>query len=552
MGIPTSTSSERQSVDGKKLYNGILLPAEWPPRYGKLSGDPMPVPYLENPPSIIPIDTGRQLFVDDFLIEQSDLHRTFHQPEYHPANPILRPDKPWENGDPASAMVFSDGVWYDPQDQLFKMWYTGVEHIATCYAVSSDGIHWQKPALDVKSGTNIVLEAARDSVTVWLDLEEKEPQKRYKLFRAHSINKDWRIALHTSADGIHWSDVVAKSGPSWDRTTVFWNPFRQVWVYGVRGHEHSRGTNFRLRLYKEDADLLTAGQWQMSSDRLAEGEWEPGEPVVWVGADRLDEHHPNPEFSHVEPELYNLDAVAYESIMLGLFTIWQGPSNADCQRLGIHKRNQVFVGFSRDGFHWHRPDRKVFLPEGEAEDSWNRGNVQSAGGGCLIVGSQLYFYCSGRTYGEGVKPENSTGLAVLRRDGFASLDADREGGMLTTRPLRFQGSHLFVNVDAAQGELRAEIVDANGNPIPRFTREKCQVITGDSTLQQVSWQGVNDLSSIAGQVVKFRFYLENGKFYSFWISPDISGASHGYVAAGGPGFTGPTDTVGLATLTRKQ
>jgi hypothetical protein len=26
----------------------------------------------------------------------------------------------------------------------------------------------------------------------------------------------------------------------------------------------------------------------------------------------------------VQPQLYNLDAVAYESLLLGLFTIWRG------------------------------------------------------------------------------------------------------------------------------------------------------------------------------------------------------------------------------------
>jgi hypothetical protein len=29
------------------------------------------------------------------------------------------------------------------------------------------------------------------------------------------------------------------------------------------------------------------------------------------------------------------------------------------------------------------------------------------------------------------------------------------------------------------------------------------------------------------------------------VSPVPSGVSHGYVAAGGPGFTGPTDTMGI-------
>ena len=32
--------------------------------------------------------------------------------------------------------------------------------------------------------------------------------------------------------------------------------------------------------------------------------------------------------------------------------------------------------------------------------------------------------------------------------------------------------------------------------------------------------------------------------YSFWVSPDKSGASYGYVGGGGPGFTGAIDTVG--------
>jgi hypothetical protein len=126
------------------------------------------------------------------------------------------------------------------------------------------------------------------------------------------------------------------------------------------------------------------------------------------------------------------------------------------------------------------------------------------------------------------------------------MDAGEEEGFLTTRPLRLSNNYLFVNAEADQGELRVEIVDADGNPIPSFQREQCQTIIGDSTLQMVTWQSVTDLSSISGQVVQIRFYLKNGRLYSFWISPDASGASHGYVAAGGPGFTGPTDTVGSA------
>jgi len=46
----------------------------------------------------------------------------------------------------------------------------------------------------------------------------------------------------------------------------------------------------------------------------------------------------------------------------------------------------------------------------------------------------------------------------------------------------------------------------------------------------------------AGRHVRFKFHLTNGRLYSFWVSTEKTGASHGYVAAGGPGFGGPIDT----------
>ena len=80
---------------GETLYNGIELPDQWPPNKS-VTREPMSVPYLRQPPAVIPIDVGRQLFVDDFLVESTTLKRTFHKAKYHPANPILTFDKPWE------------------------------------------------------------------------------------------------------------------------------------------------------------------------------------------------------------------------------------------------------------------------------------------------------------------------------------------------------------------------------------------------------------------------------------------------------------------------
>ncbi len=180
----------------------------------------------------------------------------------------------------------------------------------------------------------------------------------------------------------------------------------------------------------------------------------------------------------------------------------------------------------------------------EDPQAWNYGNVQSAGGCCLVVGDKLYFYAGGTKWGAGSFDPNHTGLAILRRDGFSSLDAGETAGSVTTRLLRFSGAHLFVNVAAAKGTLRAEVLNEQGQPIAPFTADNCEPVSSDSTKILVKWKGAEDLSALTGQPVRFRFHVKNGSLYAFWVSPDASGASHGYVAAGGPGFTGAKDTTG--------
>jgi len=530
-----------QAADAKTLYNGIVLPSPWPPRLPdfptSVETEPVTPAYLNSPPSVIPIDIGRQLFVDDFLIAETSLTRTFHLPQYHPASPVLKPDQPWEmkNPDHAAAMVFSDGVWYDPKDQLFKMWYLVGESAATGYATSRDGIRWTKPSLDVRPPTNIVQPGGRDSSTVWLDLEEKDPARRFKMFRVIGVGEDpvtgwnnWVMAIHFSSDGIHWGEPIAKSGRLVDRSTVFWNPFRKVWVYSIR-HAYKTGAAgdkaygfYRRRSYVEGSDVLAAARWDVN------------EPLRWIDVDRLD---PQRDDLKIKPHLYNLDAVAYESLLVGFFTIWRG------QPPDRHKPNDVVLGYSRDGWHWSRPDRRAFCPVSDKQGEWNANNVQSAGGGFLVVGDELYFYVSGRTGRPGNNKAGilSTGLATLRRDGFASMNAGEATGTLTTRPVRFSGKHLFVNVANPKGELRVEVLNQAGEVVPRLSAANCLPVKSNKTLQPVRWRGVGDLSSVANQPVRFRFHLSNGELYAFWVSPEATGASQGYVAAGGPGFSGNRD-----------
>src|SRR3954447_21485164 len=133
---PRRPAEGDRGAGGETLYNGIRLPAHWPPRLGGVPREPAPPHYLPPPPTVIPIDVGRQLFVDDFLVAETTLRRTFHAAKYHASSPVLKPDQEWEKEGGPMAMVFSDGVWYDPKDRLFKMWYMGGQTRSTCHATS--------------------------------------------------------------------------------------------------------------------------------------------------------------------------------------------------------------------------------------------------------------------------------------------------------------------------------------------------------------------------------------------------------------------------------
>ena len=81
---------------------------------------------------------------------------------------------------------------------------------------------------------------------------------------------------------------------------------------------------------------------------------------------------------------------------------------------------------------------------------------------------------------------------------------------------------------------------------------KLRLRRSQKRLRAVSWRGSEDLSPLVGKAVRLRFHLTDGRLYAFWVSPETSGASHGYVAAGGPGFTGPTDTLGLDAYSKEN
>ena len=521
----------------EQLYNGICLEDNWLETAGPPSGIPGEIPYLQNPPKVIDVTVGRQLFVDNFLIQETDLQPTYHKAKKHPGNPVMKAQTPHETQDTLPlACPKSGGVWYDDKTGCYRMWYDAGWINRLAYAQSDDGIHWQRPVVDPDTGDNLLLlekefleirkpdgqmeylpsaDLRTDSSSVWID-PTADPQQRYKMFfrpppRPPEGNLYDPAIVATSADGIHWENLHYTPNIG-DRSTIFYNPFRKKWVYAIRDYWNSRS-----RLYRECDDLLEGASWK------------PEEAVKWLAADSQDTENP---YSDCPISLYNTDIIAYESILLGMFEAWYGPDNKECLKTGRPKHTALIPMYSRDGYHFCRPDRNPLISEDA--DAWDKGYIQSVTGGVIIHRDELWIYYVGfagdkniitdSEFTNGMYANGATGIAVLRRDGFVSMGADR-GGYLLTRTLTVQdAAKMFVNFD---GVMTVTLFTQDGS---EYTSQK---IRCDSTCQQVVFEDF-DISKLNGTTFQIRFCLEEGQLYAFWFSDTEDGRSGGYPAAGMP------------------
>jgi hypothetical protein len=217
----------------------------------------------------------------------------------------------------------------------------------------------------------------------------------------------------------------------------------------------------------------------------------------------------------------------YDSMHFPYESMWLGLVRTLDAKTGLMDFQLVS---SRNGRTWERAaGRQVFLPTGPP-GSFDGGNLDHAFSPPVRVGDELYIYYTGSELGhlgyggwEG-KPgsKSGIGLAKLRADGFISLDAGEEEGVLMTRPLEADGRVLHVNVDAAKGQLRAEVVDVAGNPIAGYTKEECVPLSGDKVDQVVAWNSHDDLSALPRGPFRLKFYLRNASLYSFRINGEAA------------------------------
>ena len=424
-------------------------------------------------------------------------------------------------------------VLFDEQQKLFKMWYGlhpgegGDELSVLCYATSRDGIYWKKPVLGtVEYGgskrNNILMPHSGVVSGVFKDQRERDPDRRYKMLH---MWQGYKVYASYSADGLNWSRYnqgrpVLFVPPGHDSHMVpYWDPGLGKYVAIVRDRT-GRIVDARPRLTTDpEAVRVWRRLWDPRGERHPRNhsirrvgqavsddfvEWTDYRPIL--GADAEDPLN--------RDQFYNMEVLVYDGLRIGLMTVFSYDSD--------YCRGAVQLTHSLDGRHWRRvADRQVFLPLSEKPGDFDWGSIYPLQGP-LVVGGEIWIYYTGfgvdhnhsRPPGVSRSP-NGIGLAKLRLDGFASLEAGPAEGSLTTKPFIFNGKGLMINAAAPQGRVQVEILGSDGLPLKGYGKADCVLERFDQTRQVVSWQGEESVASLEGEVIQLKFYLQGARLFSF-------------------------------------
>lgn len=390
-----------------------------------------------------------------------------------------------------------------------------------CYAESDDGLHFTKPKLglhevDGSKANNVVQPGIIGGCSVWID-PNAPPEHRYKT--QAKVYPSHKFRMFSSPDGLRWK-LFARIDPGpggYDtQSIVFWDPtigryvlFTRRWV-----HKQPRELMYRTVRRLESDDLV---HWDnqsvvMEADEidLATHQTPTGQPPLdYYGAD---------VFRYTEAEdVYIMLAQAF----------WHWRERKSPAGPGVFPQLppssfEVKLALSRDGKTFTLAGQKrPFMatgPDGrfDSRQVWAMPHP-------IRMGDELWIYYVGtnRDHDSIIDPAahgkrlSGIGRAILRLDGFVSVDADYGGGEFTTPPIRFSGRRLELNVETSGGgSVVVEMLDEQGEPIAGYSNAAA-IVNGNSVRMPVHWKTGDDVSVLAGRPVRLCFSMRDCKLYAF-------------------------------------
>ena len=495
------------------------------------------------------------LFIDDaYVVKTQNLERSTN-PAIKRDDPVFKMDAPWDTpGDDLNSL----NVLYDEEEQLFKMWYGVTNRVVDwggmvrkfAYATSTDGIHWERPILNLienegtKENNYFTSTDLADFVPSILIDPSAPASRRFKMILACSdiwgfgkVN-DW--SRHHSSLNLAYSE----DGLNWDRPRNV-NPILRgisdgVFMFFYDG-ERRKYQLFTRRVPNLPRDISLYESFDLVN-------WEDCGRIFVAG----DEQDP--------PTLYNIHqatVLQYEGYKLALLNTMHG--HPLTERLGVFQEPpddypdkdqigliDVQLGFSTDGRQWQRAhDRAPIIPVGPAEAP-DAGLIFPQFNAPIVVNGDTYIYYSGwrfghtawsqkKVYQEGERDLRQSAygmLAVMPEDHWVSFDAGAQEGTLLAGPWRQLPHRLYLNADAAGGSIEVEFVDGYERPLPGLDRAACIALGANGKNQEVKWRNDPRPDEVEGDYqggVMARIHLRNAKLYSCTFAlPDPDGSVRRY------------------------
>ena len=465
------------------------------------------------------------LFIDDTNIESLEsVVKGVVSAEKVSPQPLIERDRAWEDEWVLGTYI---NVIYDDEESIFKMWYgvsrglseadaEGEDGLA--YAISQDGIHWEKPVLNlIEDGgskeNNLVFPFFRwgAGTGVMKDPIETDPAKRYKmLFMFQTGDMIFAgivqpVCVAYSADGIHWkvpefwlNPVIPQGSDT--HLTAYWDVTIHRYVVYLRGRP-----NVRLICMAESDDFEN---------------WTPREIIV-----APDEHDPPQDH-----EFYGMSSMAYRDFRIGFLSVfhtlyerWIRQNQIEDWMPEWMNQMDIQLTYSKDGRIWHRAGNREPILTCGPRASHDCGQVYPPHAP-FVRDQEIWVYhsCANTLHGEpprgGEEPRKGINLAKIQKDRLVCLKTETPG-VVTTVPLSIEPSALLINADATGGSLRVEIVDPFDRIVPGFGKDDCIPFSANETEYRVQWK--NDTQGaevIKAGGLKVKVYLDRARLFALYAS----------------------------------
>ena len=444
-------------------------------------------------------------------------------------NPIVvRRGQP---GEPDNVSVRYYGTVIQVGDEL-RIWYLGAGDklhlkggkLLPMYAVSKDGIHWEKPKLGLieyngSKQNNIVDvmggEYGLGELVVIHDPEDPDPSRRFKMV-FESIRYQNHLAVAFSPDGLRWKESPRNPVAATLEESGLIKYNGCYYVNGQGGGQYGSGRK-----------MVTYASYDFERWTSATALSFRRGPIVDLPPDKWN----TLEEVHLGASLINRG-----NVVLGIYGMWHGIPSSDRDSITID------LGFivSNDAVHFREPipDFRFVPCFEELGVPLGRGPSVGQGQGMANIGDKtLYWYeaWGGGGLGTGGLGEGEVRLATWDRDRlgyFCTFQQKPQDGSpavsLTSCPMKLarEGGRVLVNADGLSDrtELRVELLDRELKPIPGYTLQDCVPIQTSGFRQAATWHGKETLEvfphPIRVRVVFGGVRPEDVKLYAIYVTSD--------------------------------